>query len=104
MDLWSKGLGKRVLSLSLAERDSLAIDENDELVIEGVMHAPTFWDYAVTLDRQDVTEFLDMLGRPEAIRFLHADESRNKILKTALRRGGGGAGEAGELTQGFTGG
>ncbi len=83
MDLWSKGLGKRVLSLTLGERDSLAI-KSDELVIEGVMSGPTFWDYAVTLDRQDITDFLDMLQEPEAVRFVAVDDHRGKVLKTAL--------------------
>lgn len=84
MDLWSKGLGKRVLSLALTERDSIVIDE-DQLVIEGVMHAPTYWSYAVTLDRQDITEFLDLLQRPEAVRFVFEDEQRNQLLSAALR-------------------
>jgi hypothetical protein len=83
MDLWSKGLGKRVLSLALVERDSMVIAD-DELVIEGVMHAPTYWDYAVTLDRRDVTDFLGLLQEPETVRFVFEDESRNDILKTAL--------------------
>lgn len=83
MDLWSKGLGKRVLSLALVERDSMLIVD-DELVIEGVMHAPTFWDYAVTLDRCDVTDFLGLLQEPEAVRFVFEDEHRTDILKTAL--------------------
>ncbi|MCZ7530156.1 MAG: hypothetical protein M5U31_07290 [Acidimicrobiia bacterium] len=83
MDLWSKGLGKRVLSLALAERESLAT-RDDDLVIEGVMHAPTFWDYEVTLDRRDITEFLDLLQRPETVRFVIEDEHRTKILSTAL--------------------
>ncbi len=83
MDLWSKGLGKRVLSLALRERDSTNIID-DELVIEGVMHSPTFWDYAVTLDRRDVTEFLGLLQEPEAVRFVGEDEHRTEILRTAL--------------------
>ncbi|MEZ5171273.1 MAG: hypothetical protein R3A49_11070 [Acidimicrobiia bacterium] len=83
MDLWSKGLGKRVLSLALAERESSAI-RDDALVIEGVMHAPTFWDYEVTLDRRDITEFLGLLQRPETVRFVIEDEHRRQILGTAL--------------------
>ena len=83
MDLWSKGLGKRVLSLGLSESDSIDIVD-DDLVIGGVMHAPTYWDYAVTLDRQDITEFLDLLQRPESVRFVFEDEHRNQLLKTAL--------------------
>lgn len=83
MDLWSKGLGRRVLSLSLAERDALGT-RDDELIISGVMHAPTFWDYEVTLDRQDVVEFLDLLQRPDVVRFVGVDDQRGPMLRTAM--------------------
>ena len=84
MDLWSKGLGRRVLSLSLTERDAIEVGA-EELVISGVMHAPTFWDYEVTLDRRDILEFLDLLQRPEVVRFIGSDERRGPLLVTALR-------------------
>lgn len=84
MDLWSKGLGRRVLSLSLAERQALRADA-DEFVISGVMHAPTYWDYEVTLDRRDVTDFLALLQRPEVVRFVGTDPGRWPVLVTALR-------------------
>ena len=48
MELWSKGLGNRVLSLRLGERQAL-VKKNRDLVIEGVMHAPVYWDYTVSL-------------------------------------------------------
>jgi hypothetical protein len=83
MDLWSKGLGRRVLSLSLDERDALETRGSD-FVISGVMHAPTFWDYEVTLDRQDVVDFLDLLQRPDVVRFVAVDEQRTPILRTAI--------------------
>ena len=37
MELWSKGLGSRVLSLRLGEREAL-LEKDPDLVIEGVMH------------------------------------------------------------------
>jgi hypothetical protein len=83
MDLWSKGLGRRVLSLSLAERQALETRDT-EFVMSGVMHAPTFWDYEVTLDRQDVVEFLELLQRPDVVRFVAVDEQRTAILRTAV--------------------
>lgn len=70
MDLWSKGLGKRVLSL--AEHDSVT-DREGLLNIDGVMHAPTYWDYAVTLDEDAIVEFLGLLQQREALRFVSAD-------------------------------
>lgn len=83
MDLWSKGLGRRVLSLSLSERESLTTD-SQEFFISGVMHAPTYWDYRVTLDREDVTDFLALLQRPDTVRFVAVDPERGRILRTAL--------------------
>ena len=83
MDLWSKGLGRRVLSLSLSERESLETD-SQEFFISGVMHAPTYWDYRVTLDREDVTDFLALLQRPDTVRFVAVDPERGRILRTAL--------------------
>ena len=60
MDLWSKGLGRRVLSMTLGERELLA-DSDGYLVIEGAMHAPTYWDYQVSLEEDDIVEFLELL-------------------------------------------
>lgn len=83
MDLWSKGLGRRVLSLSLTEREAVEVGD-DEFVISGVMHAPTFWDYRVTFDRRDVVEFLDLMQRPDVVRLISVDEARGRIVRTAL--------------------
>jgi len=82
MDLWSKGLGRRVLSMTLGERDLLA-DSGGYLVIEGVMHAPTYWDFQVTLEEDDVVEFLELLKHPDALRFLVTDPARGRIFGTA---------------------
>lgn len=83
MDLWSRGLGKRVLSLSLAESSSMETRDG-ALVIEGVMRAPTYWDYAVTLDEEDLVEFVGLLRRRETLRFLAADGRRLPFLRTAF--------------------
>lgn len=82
MDLWSKGLGKRVLSLSLGERGGSGVRE-DRLVIEGVMHAPVYWDYEVGLHEGDVVDFLTMLQKPDAVRFVATSPQRWRILGTA---------------------
>jgi len=82
VDLWSKGLGKRVLSLSLGERTGAAV-EQERLMIEGVMHAPVYWDYEVGLEEGDVIDFLTMLRKSESVRFLATSGSRWRILGTA---------------------
>lgn len=83
MELWSKGLGKRVLGLGLGERTSVA-EIDDQLAIGGTMHAPTYWDYSVDLDGGDVVEFIGLLENPETVRFLANDKSLPRFLRTAL--------------------
>ena len=83
MDLWSKGLGKRVLNLRLRERQALA-ERDGQLEIEGVMGAPVFWDYSVSLGERDVLDFLDFLQDPVPVEYLVGAEKRRTILATAL--------------------
>ena len=83
MVLWSKGLGKLVLKLSLSERSGMS-DRDGDLAIEGTMGPPTFWDYAVTLQEKDVVDFIGLLQKPAPVRFLVAAPKRWAILKAAL--------------------
>lgn len=82
MDLWSKGLGKRVLSLSLGERTGTG-QRGARLEIEGIMHAPVYWGYEVRLDESDIVGLLDMLRKPEAVRFLATSRQRRRIFGAA---------------------
>jgi hypothetical protein len=81
--LWSKGLGKLVLNLRLAERSG-ASDRREKFVIDGTMGPPTFWDYAVTLNEKDVVDFIALLRQPVPTRFLVATPKRWAILRAAL--------------------
>ena len=83
MDLWSKGLGKRVLNLRLRERKAL-VERDGKLEIDGVMGAPVFWDYRVSLGERDVLDFLDFLKGPVPVQYLVGAEKRWMILATAL--------------------
>ncbi len=83
MDLWSKGLGKRVLNLRLRERRALG-ERDGQLEIDGVMGAPVFWDYSVSLGERDVLDFLDFLKGPVPVQYLVGAEKRWTILATAL--------------------
>jgi len=83
MDLWSKGLGKRVLRLRLSERDEM-VEEDGHLVIRGVMGPPVYWDYAVSLSERDVVEFLEFLKQPAPVRLLASAGKRRAILTTAV--------------------
>jgi uncharacterized protein (DUF1778 family) len=83
MDLWSKGLGKRVLRLRLSECNEM-VERDGQLVIRGVMGPPVYWDYAVTLSERDVVEFLEFLKQPAPVRFLVSAGKRRKILTTMV--------------------
>lgn len=82
MELWSKGLGRRVLSMALGERTNTTRTPTS-VAVEGVMHAPTYWEYAVVLDGQDVVEFLAVLSHPDAVRFLAGQGRATSFLRTA---------------------
>jgi len=83
MILWSKGLGRLVLNMRLAERSSMKAGK-PTVVIDGTMGAPTFWDYSVHLDERDVVEFLELLKQPPPVRFLINSEARWRILGASL--------------------
>ena len=84
MDLWSKGLGRLVLTIRLEERKEMRTDDA-KLVMNGRMGKPTFWDWSVDLDDHDVVDFLVFLKRPAPIRFMVASEQRWKMLRVALQ-------------------
>jgi hypothetical protein len=83
MDLWSKGLGRLVLTIRLSERRGMGLDEED-LVMKGTMGKPTYWDWAVNLKDEDVVDFLRFLKRPAPIRFIVESADRWTMLRTAL--------------------
>lgn len=86
MILWSKGLGKLVLRMSLEERSSTS-DKDDKLFIEGTMGAPTHWDYSVSMSEEDVLDFVELLKQPAPVRFIVEAESASLLVRTALTSG-----------------
>ncbi len=86
MILWSKGLGKLVLRMSLADRSS-ASDKDEKLCIEGTMGAPTHWDYSVNLNEDDVLDFVELLKQPAPVKFVVEAESTGRLVRTALMSG-----------------
>ena len=83
MILWSKGLGKLVLSMRLSERSGMGV-RGEHIVIDGTMGAPTFWDYAVNLGEDDVVDFIGLLNQPMPVRLLVTTPKRFSILWGAL--------------------
>lgn len=84
MDLWSKGLGKRVLNLKLNERTQTDMADS-KMVITGVMGPPVYWDYTVKMTARDITEFLEMLTKGDApTTFIGRSAARWRIIGTAV--------------------
>ena len=86
MILWSKGLGKLVLHLKLAERSGTRHDD-EKLLIDGTMGPPTHWDYAINMKEEDVLDFLDLLKKPAPIRYVVEGEKTGSLVATALVSG-----------------
>ncbi len=86
MILWSKGLGKLVLRMKLAERSS-ARRRDGKFSIDGTMGPPTHWDYAVTLDEDDVLDFVELLKQPAPVDFLVEGKAPGAVVRTALTSG-----------------
>ncbi len=86
MVLWSKGLGKLVLRMRLAERSATS-DRDGKLVIDGTMGPPTHWDYAVNLNEADVLDFVVLLNQPTSVRFVTEAEAPGRLVRIALVSG-----------------
>lgn len=86
MILWSKGLGKLVLRMTLAERSS-AHHQDGKFIIDGTMGAPTHWDYAVTMGENDVLDFMELLKQPAPIEFLVEGKAPGAVVRTAIASG-----------------
>jgi hypothetical protein len=85
MDLWSKGLGKRVLSLNLQEYEG--VEKCDEgIIIKGVMGAPVFWEYKVTLTEADFVDFFSLITKGNgAVDFIIQSPNRWKIYYRVVK-------------------
>jgi len=86
MILWSKGLGKLVLNMKLAERSSVG-QRDGKLIIDGTMGPPTHWDYAVNMAEDDVLDFVELLEQPAPVDFLIEGENPGAVVRTALASG-----------------
>lgn len=86
MILWSKGLGRLVLRMRLAERSSTT-DRDGSLVIDGTMGPPTHWDYAVNIGEEDILDFVELLKQPASVSFVTAGGVPGRLVRTALISG-----------------
>jgi len=51
------------------------------------MGAPTHWDYAVTINEDDVLDFIELLKKPAPVRFTVEGRSAGLLVRTALVSG-----------------
>jgi len=81
MRFWSKGLGKRCLSMDCG-KESARI-EGSTVVLTGTVRPPLGWAYTITMDRADWLDFIELALNPTTVRYL----MRRQRLVLALRAG-----------------
>jgi hypothetical protein len=81
MRFWSKGLGKRCLSMDCG-KESARI-EGSTVVLTGIVRPPLGWAYTITMDQADWLDFIELALNPTLVRFL----MRRQRLGLALRAG-----------------
>jgi|GEM_PF-3514217 len=74
MKFWSKGLGRRTVSLRLRSGDP--VKSGDLLYVRGSTEEPVVWDYAMMLASSDLVEFVTLLREPTIARFLYRSPRR----------------------------
>ena len=85
MDLWSKGLGKRVLSMNLEEYEEVTREE-EGIMVKGTMGAPVFWEYKVSMNEADFTGFFQLLVKGnQAVDFIIHSPRRWQIYYRVVK-------------------
>lgn len=77
MQFWSKGLGKRTVSVDLARSE--AVKSGDVLYLRGTMEEPVTWDYIMRLRSGDIVEFMGLLGDPRVAEYIWASPRRWRL-------------------------
>lgn len=85
MDVWSRGLGNRTLNLRL-QNVNLEILEDGSLRIKGVMGPPVFWNFAVTMRKEDIAEFMNLINKtPDCVDFIVHSKEKYRIYSKMIR-------------------
>lgn len=82
MDFWSKGLGKRTVTVDLANGE--AVKSGDALYLKGTMEEPITWDYIMRLRTDDIVEFVTLLRDPRVAEFVHGSPHRWRLYARML--------------------
>ncbi len=67
MKIWSKGLGTMVLNMDF--RKCRVEMENGDLLIKGQITDPVFWNYVITIKKDDIRGCANILFKPGFIVF-----------------------------------
>ncbi len=81
MRFWSKGLGKRSLSMDCG-KEAVTI-QDQTVVLSGKVRPPLGWSYTITMDGDDWLDFIELSLHPTIIRYL----MRKRRLGLALKAG-----------------
>ncbi len=82
MKFWSKGLGKRTISLRLS--DGEAVKSGDKLYVKGLTGEPVIWEYIMPLETADFAEFVALLREPRIVEYLYRSPNRWRLYRTLL--------------------
>jgi hypothetical protein len=77
MEFWSKGLGKRLIALTLTEGEPL--NSEGTLTLRGNMEEPVSWEYVMKLTEEDLVDFFLLLKEPSVADYLFDSENRWKL-------------------------
>ncbi|MBW2287632.1 MAG: hypothetical protein JRG80_01225 [Deltaproteobacteria bacterium] len=85
MEFWSKGLGKRLIALTLTEGE--ALNSEGTLTLRGHMAEPVSWEYVMKLSDEDLVDFFLLLKDPVVADFIFESENRWKLYGGMLAGG-----------------
>lgn len=77
MQFWSKGLGRRTISLRL--RDGEAVKSGEHLYVKGRTEEPVSWDYVMPMAGDDFREFVALLRNPAIAEFMYRSPRRWRL-------------------------
>ena len=67
MKIWSKGLGTMTIAMDF--RKSYVALENGNLLIKGQITDPVFWNYVITVKKDDIRGLANMFLKPSFLAF-----------------------------------
>jgi hypothetical protein len=77
MEFWSKGLGKRLIALTLTDGEPL--HSEGTLCLRGNMEEPVSWEYVMKLTEEDLVDFFTLLKDPTVADFIFESDNRWKL-------------------------